>query len=87
MGATTPCCYSVVEDKVRRKKTKGVGVFQYAQTVEDKVWRDAKSQKEIQVCSMSSPLPHAAAERLKTLGHNIQALDGELCTPNTTESW
>ncbi|KAJ3549153.1 hypothetical protein NMY22_g984 [Coprinellus aureogranulatus] len=38
----------VVEDKIRRKKTKGVGVFQYAQTVEDSVWGDARSHKEIQ---------------------------------------
>jgi hypothetical protein len=40
----------VVERNVRRKKSRGgVGVFQYAQTVEDDVWKDEKSQKDIQV--------------------------------------
>jgi len=41
---------AVVESKVRRKKTKGaVGVFQYAQTIEDGAWNDEKSQKDLQV--------------------------------------
>ncbi|KXN88130.1 RNA polymerase II nuclear localization protein iwr1 [Leucoagaricus sp. SymC.cos] len=41
----------VVESRVRRKKYRGgVGVFQYAQTVEDEAWKDEKSQKDIQVC-------------------------------------
>lgn len=41
---------AVVESRVRRKKYRGgVGVFQYAQTVEDDVWKDEKSQKDIQV--------------------------------------
>lgn len=39
----------VVERSVRRKKTRGgAGVFQYAQTVEDGVWKDEKTQKDIQ---------------------------------------
>jgi hypothetical protein len=40
----------VIDSRVRRKKSRGgVGVFQYADTVEDGVWKDAKSQKDIQV--------------------------------------
>ncbi|RXW22862.1 hypothetical protein EST38_g2989 [Candolleomyces aberdarensis] len=39
----------VVESIIRRKKSKGgVGVFQYAQTVENSAWDDEKSQKDIQ---------------------------------------
>ncbi|KAF9454838.1 hypothetical protein P691DRAFT_804200 [Macrolepiota fuliginosa MF-IS2] len=39
----------VIESRVRRKKSRGgVGVFQYAQTVEDDAWKDEKSQKDIQ---------------------------------------
>ncbi|KAF6757558.1 hypothetical protein DFP72DRAFT_1168320 [Ephemerocybe angulata] len=51
----------VVEDKVRRKKSKGaVGVFQYAQTVENNAWNDAKSQKEIQDAISKLSTMHAA---------------------------
>lgn len=40
----------VVESRVPRKKSRGgVGMFQYAQTVEESDW--AARQKEIQVCS------------------------------------
>jgi hypothetical protein len=40
----------VIDSRVRRKKSRGgVGVFQYADTVEDGAWKDAKSQREIQV--------------------------------------
>ena len=40
----------VVESRVRRKKSRGgVGVFQYAQTVEDDDWDNAQRQKDIQV--------------------------------------
>ncbi|KAF8158231.1 hypothetical protein B0H34DRAFT_674684 [Crassisporium funariophilum] len=39
----------VVESRVRRKKSRGgVGVFQYAQTVENADWDDAQRQKDIQ---------------------------------------
>ncbi|KAF8967109.1 hypothetical protein BDZ97DRAFT_566928 [Flammula alnicola] len=38
-----------VESRIRRKKSRGgVGVFQYAQTVEDDAWDDATRQKAIQ---------------------------------------
>ncbi|KAF8909012.1 hypothetical protein CPB84DRAFT_1813251 [Gymnopilus junonius] len=40
----------VVESRVRRKKSRGgVGMFQYAQTVENDAWDDAQRQKNIQV--------------------------------------
>ena len=40
----------VVDSRVRRKKSRGgVGVFQYAQTVEDDAWDDVQRQKDIQV--------------------------------------
>ena len=40
----------VVESRVRRKKSRGgVGVFQYAQTVENDAWDDVQRQKDIQV--------------------------------------
>jgi hypothetical protein len=40
----------VIESRVRRKKSRGgVGLFQYAQTVEDDSWDDAR-QRDIQVC-------------------------------------
>ncbi|KAJ3576299.1 hypothetical protein NP233_g546 [Leucocoprinus birnbaumii] len=39
----------VVERRIRRRKTRGgPSVFQYAQTVEDDVWKDEKTQKDIQ---------------------------------------
>ncbi|KAF9485884.1 hypothetical protein BDN70DRAFT_870810 [Pholiota conissans] len=39
----------VVESRLPRKKSRGaVGLFQYAQTVEDSVWDDATRQKSIQ---------------------------------------
>ncbi|KAH9480560.1 hypothetical protein JR316_0007160 [Psilocybe cubensis] len=39
----------VVESRVRRKKSRGgIGVFQYAQTVEDDVWDDMNRRKDIQ---------------------------------------
>lgn len=38
----------VVEAGSRRKRTKGPGVFQYAETVEDKDWQNELSQKQIQ---------------------------------------
>jgi hypothetical protein len=39
-----------VDSRVRRKKSRGgVGVFQYAQTVENDVWEDVQRQKDIQV--------------------------------------
>ncbi|KAF7768105.1 hypothetical protein Agabi119p4_7348 [Agaricus bisporus var. burnettii] len=39
----------VIDSRVRRKKSRGgAGVFQYADTVEDGVWKDVKSQKVIQ---------------------------------------
>ena len=38
----------VVESRVRRKKSRGVGVFQFAKTVEDGVWKDEESAKDIQ---------------------------------------
>lgn len=42
----------VVESRVRRKKSRGgIGVFQFAQTVENDAWEDEKRQKVIQVCS------------------------------------
>jgi len=37
-----------VESRVRRKKSRGVGVFQFAKTVEDGVWKDEESAKSIQ---------------------------------------
>ena len=40
---------TVVESRVRRKKSRGVGVFQFAKTVEDGVWKDEKWAKDIQV--------------------------------------
>jgi len=41
---------TVVDSRVRRKKSRGgVGVFQYAQTVENDVWDDAQRKKDIQV--------------------------------------
>lgn len=41
---------SVVESRVRRKKSRGgIGVFQFAQTVEHDVWEDERRQKAIQV--------------------------------------
>ena len=40
----------VVDSRVRRKKSRrGVGVFQYAQTVENDAWDDVQRQKDIQV--------------------------------------
>lgn len=39
---------SVVES-LRRKKSRGIGVFRYAETVEDGVWDDAQKQRDIQV--------------------------------------
>jgi len=39
----------VVESRVRRKKSRGgVGVFQYAHTVEGDAWKDEQSQKDLQ---------------------------------------
>ncbi|PPQ67988.1 hypothetical protein CVT25_000468 [Psilocybe cyanescens] len=39
----------VVESRVRRKKSRGgIGVFQYAQTVENDAWDDANRKKDIQ---------------------------------------
>jgi len=39
----------VVDSRVRRKKSRGgVGVFQYAQTVENDAWDDVQRQKDIQ---------------------------------------
>ncbi|KAH6911441.1 hypothetical protein BKA70DRAFT_1370631 [Coprinopsis sp. MPI-PUGE-AT-0042] len=38
----------VVEAGNRRKRTKGPGVFQYAETVEDKDWQNELSQRQIQ---------------------------------------
>ncbi len=52
-GAAQPNIHvlcAVVESRVRRKKYRGgVGVFQYAHTVEGDAWKDEKSQKDIQV--------------------------------------
>lgn len=46
--------HAVVESRIRRKKSRGgVGVFQYAHTVEDGAWQDEKSQKDIQVSYLS----------------------------------
>ena len=43
----------VVDSRVRRKKSRGgVGVFQYAQTVESDAWDDVQRQKDIQVASV-----------------------------------
>ncbi|KAF5315093.1 hypothetical protein D9619_007014 [Psilocybe cf. subviscida] len=42
----------VVESTRRKKSRGGVGVFQYAQTVEDDAWNDAARQKHIQVASI-----------------------------------
>ena len=40
----------VVESRVRRKKSRGgVGVFQFAQTVEQDAWKDEKRQMALQV--------------------------------------
>ena len=42
----------VVESSIPRKKSKNaVGVFQYAQTVENDAWDDAQRQRDIQVRS------------------------------------
>ncbi|KAF8073646.1 hypothetical protein FPV67DRAFT_1666409 [Lyophyllum atratum] len=38
----------VVESRVRRKKSRGIGVFKYAQTVENDVWEDEKRAENIQ---------------------------------------
>ncbi|KDR82625.1 hypothetical protein GALMADRAFT_238041 [Galerina marginata CBS 339.88] len=39
----------VIESRVRRKKSRGgIGLFQYAQTVENDVWEDENRQKDIQ---------------------------------------
>ncbi|TFK40710.1 hypothetical protein BDQ12DRAFT_679898 [Crucibulum laeve] len=39
----------VIESRVRRKKSRGgIGVFQYAQTVEKDAWQDEQRQKDIQ---------------------------------------
>lgn len=41
----------MIESRVRRKKSRGgIGVFQFAQTVEYDAWADEKRQKDIQVC-------------------------------------
>jgi len=39
----------LVVESLRRKKSRGIGVFRYAETVEDGVWDDAQKQKDIQV--------------------------------------
>ena len=70
------CCCPVVESIIRRKKSKGgVGVFQYAQTVENSVWDDEKSQKDIQVRISSDKVGllevHAS---LDFPGYNLQTL-------------
>ena len=55
MALTNPMSYdslylTVVDSRVRRKKSRGgVGVFQYAQTVENDAWDDVQRQKDIQV--------------------------------------
>ncbi|KAG6909269.1 hypothetical protein DXG01_001331 [Tephrocybe rancida] len=38
----------VVESRVRRKKSRGIGVFKFAQTVENDAWEDEKQAKNIQ---------------------------------------
>ncbi|KAG6837610.1 hypothetical protein H0H93_006131 [Arthromyces matolae] len=38
----------VIESRVRRKKSRGIGVFKFAQTVETEAWEDEKQTKEIQ---------------------------------------
>ncbi|KAG6865505.1 hypothetical protein C0991_001935 [Blastosporella zonata] len=38
----------VVESRVRRKKSRGIGVFKFAQTVENDAWKDEKQAKIIQ---------------------------------------
>jgi hypothetical protein len=43
-------CLSVVESRRRKKSRGGVGVFQFAQTVEHDAWEDEKRQRDIQVC-------------------------------------
>lgn len=39
----------IVVESVKRKKSRGVGLFRYAETVEDSVWDDAQKQRDIQV--------------------------------------
>ena len=42
--------HSVVESRVRRKKSRGgIGVFQYAQTVEQDAWNDVQQQRHLRV--------------------------------------
>jgi len=55
----------VVDSRVRRKKSRGgVGVFQYAQTVENDAWDDVQRQKDIQAKITQLSLETAAkAER------------------------
>lgn len=47
------CHFVIVVETMRRKKSRGLGVFQYAETVEGGVWDSAERQQGIQV---SAPL-------------------------------
>ncbi|KAG6832023.1 hypothetical protein H0H92_006059 [Tricholoma furcatifolium] len=47
----------VVESRVRRKKSRGIGVFKFAQTVENDAWDDEKQAKDIQV-TLFAPRVH-----------------------------
>lgn len=50
MNHDSVCYLIVVDSRVRRKKSRGgVGVFQYAQTVENDAWDDVQRHKDIQV--------------------------------------
>lgn len=47
---------AVVESRIRKKKSRGgVGVFQFAQTVEDDAWKDEKRRKDLEVCLTIAP--------------------------------
>ncbi|KAF8798860.1 hypothetical protein BYT27DRAFT_7202578 [Phlegmacium glaucopus] len=57
----------VVDSRVRRKKSRGgVGVFQYAQTVENDAWDDAQRQKDIQAKISQLALETAAKAEWKS---------------------
>jgi len=56
----------VVDSRVRRKKSRGgVGVFQYAQTVENDAWDDVQGQKDIQAKISQLALETAAKTALQ----------------------
>ena len=58
---------SVVESRVRRKKSRGgVGVFQYAQTVEKDVWQDTQQQLDLRVRLCSGTPSQSSNVSLRT---------------------